>query len=447
MKLEESQKTDQKDGCNALSSSPRDVRKVLIVHASVGSGHKSAALAIQKAFDLLDAQADLESSSKAASGIDVPSAPYYDVEVLDILQYGRIVFNGDNTASMFTGATRPFYDITWRFALTGRLLWGGGTVWARIMFPKFVEYVSKVKPDAIICTHITAANVAVSARMLLGAHFPIVCVPTDYEAEGLWPHKYTDLFCVADQHMAETLRARKVPESRLLITGIPASPAFSETYDATECKREFGLPLDKQIVLFQAGATLPRPYVHFRNSIKEMLPYVRRFTNMHMVIVAGKDKEYAAQVRQDIERLGIENITVFEFVSNMAGLMAAADLIVCKSGGLTVTECLCIGTPMVLMGRAYGQEKANVVMLTSTGSAFHVTTARELLNLLYQVSQHPEITQAILTNASLIRRPHASFDIARATIALIDEEKDALSPLYRKRFMHFYWGHKPAHTR
>lgn len=447
MKLEDSYKTDGSNDCKALSNSPRDVRKILIVHASVGSGHKSAALAIQKAFEMLDAQAELEAADSAVNGKSIEDVPYYDVEVLDILQFGRIVFNGDNTASMFTGATRPFYDITWRFALTGRLLWGGGTIWARIMFPKFVEYVAETKPDAIICTHITAANVAVSARMLLGETFPIVCVPTDYEAEGLWPHKYTDLFCVANQHMAETLRARKVPESRILVTGIPAAPAFSETYDATECRRQFGLPLDKQVVLFQAGATLPRPYVHFRSAIQEILPYVHRFENMHMAIVAGKDKEYAAQLRRDIDRLGIKNITVFEFVDNMAGLMAASDLIVCKSGGLTVTECLCIGTPMVLMGRAYGQEKSNVTMLTATGSAFHVTTSRELLNLLGQVSKHPEITQAILTNASLIRHPHASFDIARATIQLINDEKDILSPLYRKHFAHFYWGHAPAHTR
>ena len=158
MKLEESQKPEGVESCSALSNSPKSLRKVLIVHASVGSGHKSAALAIQKAFDMLDAQAELESANEAAKGNPVEAVPYYDVEVLDILQFGRIVFNGDNTASMFTGATRPFYDITWRFILTGRLLWGGGTIWARVMFPKFVEYVDKVKPDAIICTHITAAN-------------------------------------------------------------------------------------------------------------------------------------------------------------------------------------------------------------------------------------------------------------------------------------------------
>ena len=50
-------------------------------------------------------------------------------EVIDVLDYGRIVFDGNNAASLFTGATRPIYDLTWRFTLTGRLLWGGGSIW------------------------------------------------------------------------------------------------------------------------------------------------------------------------------------------------------------------------------------------------------------------------------------------------------------------------------
>ncbi len=89
------------------------------------------------------------------------------------------------------------------------------------MYPKFVDYVREKKPLAIICTHITAANVAVSARMITGFDFPITCVPTDYEAEGLWPHLHTDLFCVANESMAETLRPRRVPETA---SSSPASP-------------------------------------------------------------------------------------------------------------------------------------------------------------------------------------------------------------------------------
>jgi len=367
--------------------------------------------------------------------------------VLDILEFGRIVFNGDNTASMFTGVTRPYYDLTWRYTLTGRLLWAGGTIWARIMYPKFVEYVNQEKPDAIICTHITAANVAVSARMILREAFPIICVPTDYEVEGLWPHLHTDIFCVANEHMAETLRPRKVPEKRICVTGIPAAPDFAREYDREATRTELGLPQDKQVVLFLAGATLPRPYIHFRRATDELLPFMHRFKEMHFVIVAGKDADYEAKLKRLVKDHGLSNVTVLGYVNGMAALMSASDLIVCKSGGLTTTECLCVDVPMILLGRAYGQEKANVSMLTSTGAAFHVTTTRELYDLLLQIEAHPQMTEAIKYNAELIRRPDAAMEIAKAALATIHGIPQADESLYRKHFLHFYWGRKPAHTR
>ena len=176
---------------------------IAIVHASVGSGHRAAAQAIAQAVEAM----------KGSDGVpdDVR------VDVLDILDFGKIKFDGNKTASAFTGATRPLYDVTWRYTLTGRLLWGGGSAWSTLMFTSFDDYVAEHRPLAVICTHITAANVAVGARMRTDIDYPIVCVPTDYEIEGLWPHKETDLFCVATEFMAETLRPRRVPEKLSLI--------------------------------------------------------------------------------------------------------------------------------------------------------------------------------------------------------------------------------------
>ena len=84
---------------------------VTIVHASVGSGHKAAANAIAQAFDLI----------RGTKGIPED----IEIEVLDILDFGRIKFDGNKTAASFTGATRPIYDLTWRYTLTGHLLWHG----------------------------------------------------------------------------------------------------------------------------------------------------------------------------------------------------------------------------------------------------------------------------------------------------------------------------------
>ena len=421
---------------------------ILVVHASVGSGHRSAAYAIAEAIQNAGERTRADAAGPALpAGLDPALAARARVEVLDILDFGRIVFDGDATASMFTGWTRPFYDITWRYVLTGRLLWGGGTIWAHLMYPRFVEFVRAVRPAAIVAPHITAANVAVSARMLTGQSFPILCVPTDYEAEGLWPHLHTDLFCVANEAMAETLRPRRVPEDRILITGIPASPAFSRDYDKTAARESFGLPADKIVVLALAGAKLPRPYVHFREALDELLPFMHRLPNMELVIVAGADEEYERRVRREVADFGLDNARVLGYVTRMAELMEAADVVICKPGGLTVTECLCARAPMILLGRAYGQEKANVRMLTAAGAAMAATTSRELLDTLRHISEHPASADAMLINASLLRRPHAADAIAAATFDLIAKEPPRDGKLRSRHFAHFYWGRKPAHTR
>lgn len=436
----ESQEIEQTAAC-APDAPAEERRCVLIVHASVGSGHRSAADAIGQAMQLVRDNAE----EAQALGISVP--PDLNIEVLDILEFGRIVFNGDKTASMFTGPTRPYYDLTWRYTLTGRLLWAGGTVWARVMYPKFVDYVRAKRPLAIVCTHIVAANVAVSARMITAQNYPVLCVPTDYEVEGMWPHLHSDMFCVANEHMAETLRPRRVPEDRICITGIPTRPAFRASYDRNATRAQFGLPQNTRLVLALAGAKLPRPYVHFRESIDQLIPYLHTLSDIHLVIVGGSDAEYVRHVRRLVADHGLANVTVLDYVEEMAALMAASDLVICKSGGLTVTECLCAGVPMILTGRAYGQEKANVRMLTAAGAALHVTTARELVETLRHINEHPESTHAMLINAAFLRKPNAALDITRTTFKLIELEPSCDAHLRKKHFLHFYWGRKPAHTR
>ena len=408
---------------------------VIVVHASVGSGHRSAANAVAQALELLRDEPDS----------NVPAD--LQIEVLDILDFGRIKFDGDKTASMFVGATRPFYDITWRYTFTGRFLWGGGTIWSRIMFAPFTAYVAQKRPRAIIATHITAANCAVAARMITGQEFPVISVPTDYETEGLWPHFYTDLFCVASESMAETLRARKIPDERIRITGIPTREDFRTPRDKDQTREMFGLPKDKHVALALLGAYLPRPYLRLRETVRKALPYLHTLENFHFVLVAGGDADYERELRRMCADLGVGNVTVLGYVNDVAALMMASDLVVCKSGGLTVTECLCAEAPMLLVGKAYGQEKINVEMLTAAGAAMHVTTARELVSSLRYLMNNPQSIDAMLTRARVLRHPDAARDIASAAIELSDNPPEPGSKIRRKRFFHVYWGHRPAHVR
>lgn len=417
------------------------VQKIAVMHASVGSGHKVAAEAIAAAVEQLsEACVERFPSFKA----DV------EVELFDVLEFGRIKFDGDKTASMFTGPTRPIYDLTWRYWLTGRLIWGGGTVWSRVMFPEFTRWVRENRPVAVICTHITAANVAVGARMITKQDYSIICVPTDYEIEGMWPHRYTDIFCVATENMAETLRARKVEEERIRVTGLPARAEFRVGYDKSEVRKAWGIPKDKHIALVLAGATLPRPYVRFRELLDAALPELAKEEGVHLLFLVGRDSDYANELHARFEKLDMHNAGIVGYTEDVAKLMAASDLAICKPGGLTVTECICTETPMLLAGRAYGQEKANARLLTSLGAAHHAETARELVqSLRYLIKPGGHALAAMSAIESYLRRPDAAMEIGLAGLDAALSPKDPDHELRHSQhtFLSFYWGDKPAHAR
>lgn len=402
---------------------------VIALYSSVGSGHRSAASSTAEAFALLRGKHPL-----------IPENA--DIELLDILDFGRVKFDGEKTTTLFTGPTRYIYDITWHYVLTGRLLWGGGSIWSYFMYAPFTRYVAKRKPIAIVATHIVAANAAVAARMITKQAFPVVCVPTDYGVEGLWPHRYSDLFCVADDLMQDELYPRKVKPEDIKVTGIPVRPSFDKSYDRTEVLERYGLPVDKKIVLVIAGARLRQPYVLFRQVMDEIIEDLARFGDMHFVFLTGSDEEYADQLRKQCSDCKIGNISVFNYVENIAELMNAADLAIAKSGGLTVTECLCSRLPLIIVGRSFGQEDANTTTVTRAGAARQVLTSPELLAELEGIQEDKDALKRMIEGGAALRKPDSAARVAQATLDRAAE----IGPI-RNVFLSFYWGNKPLRTR
>ena len=247
--------------------------------------------------------------------------------------------------------------------------------------------------------------------------------------------------------MAETLRPRKVEEERIAITGIPTRLDFSQEYDRIHMRETHQLPQDKTLVLALAGSTMASPYVLFRNILDQVIPYMHSMPNVHLLFCAGNDEEYRNHLLRQINDLRLENVSVIGYTNQMAALMSCCDAVLCKPGGLVTTEALCTKTPLILLGRAYGQELINVRMLTSRGAALHVTTGRELLEVLRLFHAQPAQAQSLLVNANTLRRPHAAHDIAQKTMNLALGKTPMLVATRKHYFGHLYWGKKPAHIR
>lgn len=435
---EETEVTDQFEATGQTESLDQtDCQRpvIMVAYASVGSGHRSAASAVAQAFRKLRD----ESAGTDTEGLLPANC---EIELVDILDYGYVRFDGEETTNLFVGPTRPLYDIAWHYTFTGRILWGGGTIWSDVMFRPFTEHVRRRKPLAIVATHIVAANAAVSARMVTGQMFPITIVPTDYGFEGFWPCRYADLICAADDLMVSEILPRRVPIDKVRVTGIPVKEGFDREYDRDVVLERFGLPSGKMIVLVMAGAKWRQPYVHFRQAMDELFPHLDDFPTLHFVFICGSDEEYALELETKKDFYDVDNVTVLGYVNDMPQLMSVADLALAKSGGLTVTECICARLPLLLVGTSYGQERANTETVVRSGAGQQTITPYDVMMELTKIDENHGIVELMRQNGETLRRPHAARDVALETLFKVGTTKRLPKP-----FMHFFWGGRPVRAR
>ena len=170
---------------------------ILILHASVGSGHRSAAIAIaQELCDLRDRQLPAFPDGR-------PLDPGTRVVVSDILAWGDHVFDGNKTATSFTGKTRPLYDLNLALHLWVGLCGDRGPS-STPSCGAGLPHIGHIKPLAVIIPHHGSQH---GRRRLhdLQAELPGARLHISRQTlrAGLWPHKAADVFCVGNESMAE----------------------------------------------------------------------------------------------------------------------------------------------------------------------------------------------------------------------------------------------------
>lgn len=254
-------------------------------------------------------------------------------------------------------------------------------------------------------------------------YFPIICVPTDYETEGMWPHKETDLFCVANKEMLSTLLARNIEQDKIVVSGIPLCKSYKKKYSKKYALEKFRLPKDKKIAVVVAGANLPGPYKNIRKVINGCFDFFAKMTWMHFVICVGKDKKYAKKVKELAEIAGAKNVSVFNYSQNMTQLLSAADIALIKPGGLATTECACMEIPMILVGKTYAQEDVNRRYLTLVRAAEHATTYKGVVNLLCDIFTNEDRYNELKNNTKKICDNSAAEIIVSNTMKIKNKAK------------------------
>ena len=299
---------------------------LVVIYSPVGGGHKAAALAIAEAAE----------------------ARGRTVKVLDAFAYAPRVVGDAYLQAHLTGqsAFPDFYGTAY-FAANRRGGSGEGLRrgFDQVVFGALVNEVRDLAPRAIVATHHLPLVVLGRARRRGLVSAPLLAVVTDYTAHAHWAEKGVDGFCVACPLASNDLLAHGVRKQRIAVTGIPIRSAFSRASAVAD-----PAPGERLRVLVTNGGFGVGP-------IRAILRSFAGIADVELTVVCG-NAALVSRVTRYVHRFGLD-AKVLGFERDMASRVAAAHVVVGKAGGLTVTETLAAGRPMVIVGAVPGNEKLN----------------------------------------------------------------------------------------
>jgi len=249
---------------------------------------------------------------------------------------------------------------------------------------EFLKLIQVLQPDLVICTYPTVAGVLAQQRLKGIINVPLVTIVTDYAVHSQWIHLGVDLYIVGCKSVYDGLVARGINPSSIRITGIPVSPKFEWKLDRQELLKRLDLKPQLPTVLVMGGAYGVLGGMKWICKILAETAFP-----VQTIIVCGQDEKLYKALDPLIENVN-NPVTRFGFVKNVEELMSAADMIITKAGGLTVSEALTKRVPLVIFRPIPGQEEENAIHLESIGAGRTAENEEELEKIIFDLLKHPK---------------------------------------------------------
>lgn len=235
----------------------------------------------------------------------------------------------------------------------------------RIFYTHTKNIVEQLQPDIIVCTH-PIPSAVISRLKRLGINVPLCTVITDYDAHGTWISPEVDQFLVSTPEVKYKLMKRGVPLSNIQVTGIPVHPNFWEHPSKEHIREEFKL-LDMPTVLVMAGGWGIISDDIVNNTL------IRWADDIQIIFCLGNNDKMRTKMQNNIQYKH-PNIHLLGFTREVDKLMEISDMLVTKPGGMTCSEGLAKGIPMLFHHPLPGQEEENCQYFTAQGLGEPITS-------------------------------------------------------------------------
>jgi processive 1,2-diacylglycerol beta-glucosyltransferase len=368
------------------------MRRVLILSANVGSGHGVAAAALETAFK---------------------AHPDVDVQTADVLE-------------MTNEAYASLYSDTYQM-LAKRVPWLLGLVydindepsraeqpirklWDMLNTQPVVRFVKDYRPHICVCTHFLPAGIIAQLMTESDLDTSLSVVTTDYDFQGMWLSPTFNRYFVARDESRARLLDLGVQDEHITVSGIPVDPRFGEPADRDAVLDYYELRPDLPLVVVSAGAVGGGPAEQI---VGRLMRLEQPFQG---IVVCGRNRRLLSSV-EALTLPRAEQWRVLGYTDDMLNIIRIATLFVGKPGGLTASECMAAGTPMVIVTPIPGQEERNADYLLEAGAAVRCNDPETIDYKIGRLLDDPARIAALREGARRVGRPDAAALIAATTLA------------------------------
>jgi processive 1,2-diacylglycerol beta-glucosyltransferase len=382
-------------GHDARESAPDAERppRVLLAHLKIGGGHARAAAAAKSAIERLAPHAVVADLDIAEVATPLFSAIYHD-------GYLKLV-------KSLPGLWGALYAAGWR-AQRGSAV----PQWLR---PRCVGRLAGVvrsfAPDVVLATAAPASALLSHLKETGISNARLCALITDYHAHPTHVQRSIDRFLVADTRVAAGLRRLGADKKRIVVTGIPVEPEFQPPRDRANIRRRLGLSNERPVVLVMGGALGSGGMVRIVRDLQLVEP------RPQLVVIAGRNRKLEEKLHE-LKHDSPCALEIYGYTSLVPELMAAADVLVTKPGGVSTTEALASHLPMIFVDAIQGAESRNKEFFERAGCACGADSEETLQAVVRSLLRDESKLSAMRKAAAALARPDAARDVARAVLDL-----------------------------
>lgn len=371
-----------------MESTRQRKKRVLLMYITKVSGHRQATIAIQRS--LREISPEVEAPSVNGFGYTYPllekvvNRAYMSVikrtpKVWDYLYDNPNIVKKSQSIKKFLHRTSHIK--------IGRL---------------FERY----RPDAVVCTQAFPCGMIADYKISKGLTTPLIGVLTDYSPHSFWINEGVDYYVVPSAEVKERFLKKGVPADSIKVYGIPIRSKFARQLDCVPIAQQLGLDVTLPIILIMGGGQGLGP-------IKETVQSLQRLkTPLQIIVTTGTNRKLIKWMEKTA-RTSSKKIIFYEYANNVDELMDVATLIVTKPGGMTTSESLAKGLPMVIVNPIPGQEMRNTDFLLNKGIGIRIDKTHDIGEEIDILLKSPERLAAMSKAAYENAKPHAAQDIAR----------------------------------